>query len=67
MDFTKIITDGLRGFAIFFSISLVVELFRFSVGISNSFSIDIIDFYNSLLEIVLFILVSITKDLISIE
>lgn len=67
MTISKIITNGLRGFALFFSLTIIVEFFRFTVGLTNGFNIEIMDFYNSLLGIVLFMLVTITKHLIGEE
>lgn len=64
MNMFQILTNGLRGFAIFFSVTLFVELFRFLVGMTNSFNIGIMDFYTSLLGIILFILISLTQHLI---
>lgn len=35
MTIPEIIIGGLRGFAIFFSMTLAVEFFRYSIGITN--------------------------------
>lgn len=67
MSIAEIIISGLRGFAIFFSITLIVEFFSFSMGFTNSFNIDVIDFYNSLLGIALFSLITITRHIIGEE
>lgn len=64
MLLTKLLVNGLKGFAVFFSLTLFVEFFRVTVGLTKVFNIEIIDFYNSLLGIILFILVTITKHLI---
>lgn len=47
MAFLKILTDGLMGFALFFTIIFIVKLFLFLTGISNTLNIEVMDIYHS--------------------
>jgi hypothetical protein len=47
MTFLKIITDGLMGFAFFFTVIFIIKLFMFLLGISHSLDIEVMDIYHS--------------------
>lgn len=64
MSFTKIITDGFRGFAVFFSIILVIKSLLFTIDVTNTFSIEVMDVYHSSLGLVLFILNTYSRNLL---
>ncbi|MCB0730335.1 MAG: hypothetical protein KDC88_04815 [Ignavibacteriae bacterium] len=64
MKFIKLVTNGLWGFAVFFSVILFTKLFLYISNISISLNIEVIDLYHSLVGMVLFILASMSKQII---
>lgn len=48
MNTLNYISTGLMGFALFFSIILLIKLFYFILGFSHSLNIELIDIYHSL-------------------
>ena len=54
MNITKSIVSGLRGFAVFFSIILIIKFLSYSINLTVSLNIEIIEIYQSLIGFVLF-------------
>lgn len=54
MNITKSIVSGLRGFAVFFSIILIIKFISYSLNFTFSLKIEIVEIYQSLIGFVLF-------------
>lgn len=63
MNVVKIFTDGLRGFAVIFSIILTVKMFLFLIGVTESLNIEVMDIYNSSVGFILIVITTYTRSL----
>jgi hypothetical protein len=63
MGISKIATDALTGFSIFFSIILSIKLFLYLIGNSYTLEVDIMDLYHSSIGSVLFIVNNIIRSI----
>jgi len=61
----KFLNISLRGFAIFFSIIVVLKFSTFFLGFSNTVNFEVMDIYQSFIGSVLFILGSLSKKFVS--
>lgn len=65
MTFTKILHNGFRGFAIFFSTIFAIKLFLYLIGITNKLNIEALDDYQSFIGFALFTLHIFTKKVLN--
>lgn len=63
MNVVRFFTDGLRGFAVVFSIILAVKMFLFLIGVAESLNIEVMDIYHSTVGFILIIINTYTRSL----
>lgn len=56
MNFRRIMTDGLIGFAVFFTIIIAINISLYLFDFSKTINIEVTDLYHSLLGSILYVL-----------